>query len=276
MKKLLLVLIAVHMITASLDAQKIYIRLAAGAGLGLNQSQGTQWADETETNTSHLYEIKSMSLGSGFNVHLACGYMFSENIGIEMGVNENIGLNNKVETSYTSDYVSETGDATLSGMMLQIIPAVVITPGLAKLNPYARLGMIAGVLPSVIQTSNSTINHPTLGVRVENEKEKNYGGVALGFTAAGGVDFKLNEKIALSAELVYNGITYAPAKGKYLVYTVDGVDQLPLVTTKGKEWTYEKDYDALEHIPADSPAKRPAVSMNFSNVELNLGVKVKL
>jgi hypothetical protein len=276
MKKSYIVLMAICMMAGNLSAQKTYLRLGIGGGVGLKQYQGQTWADQTSTNTSNKYEIKSTGLGSGLNVNLAFGYMFSENVGIELGVNEFIGLNKKIHYSNTTLLNEETSDTKISGMMLQLIPAIVISPGGEKLSPYARLGMIIGILPSVVQKENSTyVNNPVLKATSTTEvyNFKQYGGVALGFTAAGGVAYKLNDHLKLYAEMVFNGITYAPTKGKVKEWTIDGVDRLATATTKDKEWTYEKKYDNAENIPDANPDKKSKISQNFSNVELNIGVK---
>jgi hypothetical protein len=162
--------------------------------------------------------------------------------------------------------------------MLQIVPAIVITPGLEKVNPYARMGMIIGVLPSIIMKSNSTNSGGEMAKSstVTESKVLLSGGVALGFTAAGGIDFNLSKHFTFFGELVFNGITYAPAKGKYKEYSVDGVDKLSSMKTKEKEWTFEKKYDADEVIPDDSQGKQGKISIDFSNVELNVGIKFKL
>ena len=162
--------------------------------------------------------------------------------------------------------------------MLQIVPAVVITPGLDKINPYARLGMIVGILPSVVQKYNSTSNdNPSLkATHTYDAKTKLYGGVAMGFTAACGAAFNLNEKLAFFGEIVFNGISYAPSKGKIMTWTEDGVDQLATAVTKDKEWTFEKKFNHDEVIPDGSPDKQPKMSFNFSNVELNVGIKFNL
>lgn len=279
MKKISLFLIAICMMAGTLHAQNMYVRLGVGGGVGLKQYDGGNWANETQTNSTHTYDIKSMGLGGGFNANLAFGYMLSDNFGFELGVNEFIGLNKKVTSNSTASYDIRTEDRKISGMMLQIVPAIVLTPGLEKLNPYARIGMIIGILPSVIRKYNTTRTVDTLfkaTSTTETYKEKEYGGVAIGFTVAGGADFQLNDKISLYGELVFNGITYAPTKGKIKEWTRDGVDQLPTEATKYKEWTYEKSIDSGTTIPNDSPGKQPKTTLNFSNVELNIGIKLHL
>jgi hypothetical protein len=289
------------MMAGTLNAQGVYLRLGVGGGIGLKQYSGYDWSDYSRIDTNYSYKIYSMGLGSGFNINFAAGYMISQYVGFEFGINEFIGFTKSTDYSvsnsyhYTSEYYnygynySDIMTNKISGMMLQIVPAVVITPGLEKVNPYARIGLILGVAPSVTIKSNGTYSYSSYS-QPENyyykdtsytnttvQKIKLSGGIAVGFTAAGGVDFNLGKNIDLYAELVYSGITYAPSKGKVTEWTENGIDQLilPTTTVKEKEWTFEKDIHYYDNLSDFSPAKLPKVSFNFSNVELNIGVKFK-
>lgn len=287
MKKIYVLVLVIGMIAGTSHAQGTYLRLGVGGGIGLKQYgvfltqnlyYGFYWADETVTSSSDNIEVKSMGLGGGFNANLAFGYMFSDHVGIEFGVNEFFGMVKKMHYSSSSDYGEYSYDRKISGKMLQIVPAIVITPGLEKVNPYARLGMIIGVLPVVTAKldGTSTYSGGTLKeTSTYSDKQKIYGGLALGFTAAAGASIDLGEKIAFFGEIVFNGLSYAPSKGKFRTWTEDGVDQLATATTKEKEWTYEKKYDTDEDIPDGTPDKLPKMTLTFSNVELNLGIKFK-
>jgi hypothetical protein len=278
MKKIYMMVLAVCMMVGTLNAQKMYIRAGLGGGVGLKQYVQNFWADETATATEDNYVVKSLGLGGGFNVNAAFGYKLSDYVGIEFGINEFIGLAKKVTGSRTGTSYDFTSEDKISGMMLQVVPAVLITPNLEKVNPYARVGMIIGVLPSImVNSSNTNTNSGETRATTKTEsKMKLHGGLAVGFTAAGGATFKLSDKLALYGEFVFNGITYAPSKGIYKEYTIDGVDQLGDMTTNQKETIYVKKYDADETIADSDPDKAPKVSLNFSNVELNIGVIIKL
>ncbi|MDP1623983.1 MAG: outer membrane beta-barrel protein [Bacteroidales bacterium] len=276
MKNIFVLILTIGMMAGTLHAQSTYIRFGLGGGIGLKQFE---WADVNSTTNSYNVEVKSMGLGGGVNANLAFGYMLSDNFGIELGVNEFIGLARKIHRSRTTTNMTETEDWKTSGMMLQIVPAIIITPNLEKINPYARLGMIIGILPSIITKYERTTTNGGESLQAterEDYKSKDYGGIAAGFTAAGGASFDLGEKLVFFAELVFNGITYSPSKGKYKTWTIDGVDQLPNATTRDKEWEYVKKFDANENIPEGSPDKYAKMSVNFSNVELNIGIKLKL
>lgn len=277
MKKIYILLaMTLFVMAGTLNAQKMYARLGIGGGVGLKLYDGTEWCNETVTTTADNIEIKSMGLGSGLNAGIAFGYMLTDNIGVELGVNEYIGIAKK--TTYTNNSIEASITRKGSGMMLQLVPAITLTPALGKINPYARIGMIVGILPSakVKQNSTSEMGEELKTTATEEYDYKDYGGVAVGFTAAAGAIYQLSERINLFAELIFNGITYSPTKGKVKTWTVDGIDQLPYKTTKEKEWTYEKKYNSDEVIPDTSPDKKDKDTYEFSDVLLNIGIRINL
>jgi hypothetical protein len=277
MKKIYLLILAISLVAGTTFAQKTYLRLGVGGGVGLKQFMGYDWVDETETETTDDIVVKSMGLGGGFNANLAFGFMLSDNIGLELGINEGISLPKKSKYTYTNDNSNATEEWKISGMMLQVVPAIVITPALEKVNPYARIGMIIGVLPTGKEkfTGTYTGNENLKATHTAEYTTKVSGGIALGYSVAGGVSFNLGEKLAFYGELVFNGLTWAPSKGKYTAYTEDGIDRLPSMTTKEKEWTFEKKFDAAEEIPDGSPDKMPKNSVNLSNAGINIGIKFR-
>ncbi|MEI7663617.1 MAG: hypothetical protein WCK34_15520 [Bacteroidota bacterium] len=277
MKKIIVLTMCICLLAGITNGQKMYLRFGLGGGPGLKQYNGTEWADNTYTGTADNYVIKSEGLGGGLNANLAFGFMMSKYIGFDIGFNTFVGLSKTANYSSSSGGGSSSAEAKVSGMMVQIVPAIVITPGLEKINPYARIGLIVAPLSKVVEkgTSNSS-GSVYKSTSSSSSAVKLYGGLAVGFTAAGGADFNLGKRIAIYAELVYNGITYAPSKGKYTEMTINGVDKLPSATTKQKEWTFEKEFNSNETIPDGSPNKQAKISFNFSNVELNAGIKIKL
>jgi hypothetical protein len=54
--------------------------------------------------------------------------------------------------------------AKIMGRMFSVVPAIVITAGLDKINPFARFGLLLGPLPTVLakySTYNAKGNPPT-------------------------------------------------------------------------------------------------------------------
>ena len=280
MKKIYVFILVLVMMTGTLNAQKYYARLGVGVGLGLTY-YGNSYDRTITGSTSDVTEMKSGSLGTGLNINLGVGYMFSKYIGVELGFNEFIGFGVKTKYTQTQSVYSQQWDDKYKAMSFQIIPSLVITPGLEKINPYGRFGLIIGVINSTNYSyTNTQSNMPTLKAStttVEKYKDKDYGGVALGFAAAVGVDYNLSEQLSLYAEVNLNGVNYSPKKGKVVEWSKDGVDQMTLATTTTKdlEWEYVKKLDRQVVIPSTSPDQVLKESAILTNVGISIGVKFK-
>jgi hypothetical protein len=279
MKRIYLLTLIACIFAGSANAQKYYARLGVGVGLGLAYYDG-QFGDRTiDGSSSDVTNSKSMSLGSGVNVNLGLGYMFSKYVGVDLGFNEFIGFGAKSKYNVTQGSYSQQYDDKYAAMMFQIIPALVITPGLDKINPYGRFGVIIGAYSktnySYTNTRNSIPELKATNTTVEKYKDKDYGGLALGFSAAIGADYALNDKLSFYAEINLNGVNYSPKKGKVVEWTIDGVDQIPLSTTKDLEWEYVKSLDNTENIPDSSPDKYLKEAALLTNAGISIGVKFK-
>ena len=79
MKKTFLLACVILVIAGTINAQKYYARLGVGVGFGL-AFYGTSTDRTINGNTSDVSEMKSGSLGTGLNINLGAGYMFSKYI----------------------------------------------------------------------------------------------------------------------------------------------------------------------------------------------------
>ena len=275
MKKTFLLACVILMMSGITNAQKYYARLGVGVGFGL-AFYGPS-ADRTiNGNTSDVTEMKSGSLGSGLNINLGGGYMFSKYIGVDLGLNEFIGFGVKTKYSMTQTGYTQQYDDKYTGKMFQIIPAIVITPGFEKINPYGRFGLLIGITNTNYSYTN-TISGGALkaGAASENYKDKDYGGVALGFATALGVDYHINGNFGIYAEINLNGVNYSPKKGKVVEWTKDGVDQIPISTTKQLQWEYVKSLDNKATIQDSSPDQLLKETAVMTNVGISIGVKYR-
>lgn len=279
MKKIGILFLMIILFSGAMNAQKYYARLGVGVALGLGYYDPV-YEDHTITTTSDKSVFKNSSLGSGLNINLGGGYMFSKYIGVDLGLNEFIGFGVKTKLDRNIPGNSSTINDKTKSSMFQVIPALVITPGLeGKINPYGRFGIILGLMNRVKyeydETTDATPEKSTLVVNTEKSKETRKGGVALGYSVAVGADYNLSEKLSLYAEIVMNGLTYAPTKGKYDEWTINGIDQIPIRPTIDKEWEYKKECDNMAVIDPGSPNQYPKQSYTLTNVGINIGVKFR-
>ena len=275
MKKMICLLVVMACFSAYLQGQDYYIRIGIGPALGLKSGYSSDYT--YNSSTDYTADYKARRLGNSMNFNLAFGRVLSDYLKVELAINGQAGF------SASSTYKSVSGESNTSLTviskqgcnMLQLIPALTFSAGRQKVNPYARIGFIIGVLPGVVDQTTRTQEDSYYGSSTTETKSRISGGITLGFNAAGGAEFNFTEKFGMFAELVFNGISYSPTKGKYTVYTIDGVDQLGDMTTDEKEWTYEKSIGSSTETGSDSPEKRPKTAYQVSNMGLNLGLLFK-
>jgi hypothetical protein len=266
MKKFTLLVALALLISTGLSAQKFYVRLSAGPALSTYSPIWGEYNYEDDVVTA-----KRVGLGNGIPAGAAFGINFSKYVAFEIGVNHFFGFATKFEDVYST----ATETYWLKGNMLSILPSIVITPGLDKINPYARFGFLGGVFGSVTEKfeGEGTIE----GISYTEEYLlKDYGGICIGAQSALGIEFKLNPVISIFAEAQLTALSYAPKKGEYITYEYNGEDVLDNMDVKDKEWEYVKDLDLDEQIPDTDPDKELAKTISFSNYGLMIGIKFNI
>lgn len=291
--KIILIVFVITLITNNLFAQGVYFNVNAGYGFGmssqnlLNNSTFTTIEDNSgsgihENSSSGTIENVKVSLGEGINFGGTFGFMFSENIGAELGISYLLGAKSEGKQEVTHILIDWVGDITtttktyttkLSSKMLRFNPSVVIASGLNSINPYAKFGVIIGMgsyideFEHIDSDGNKTI-----------EKWKYFGGVALGLTAGIGANFNLNDNMSLFGEINLVNLSYAPTKGELTEATNNGIDMLPDLSTseKEKEFVDSDSFDS-HNPPSDSePIKVLKQKFPYGSLGINFGLRVGL
>lgn len=252
-------------------SQHVYFRF----GFGYNHPSSTQTLmyEYEDYEGGGNEKVIHMSFGKGLNFDYAFGGMFSKYVGVELGLSYLMGLKTKSESSYFSQYYgSGTYSTEVSAQMFRIIPAVVITPGLENINPYARVGMVIG-LGSIFINEEDYYD----GEMMTRETKLN-GGVALGLNTAAGVQFNINNIISFYVELNIVSMSYAPSKGEITLYELNGMDRLYTLTTRERETefvdelTYNYNYDP----PENQPDENLEMKFPFSSFGSSFGVIISI
>jgi opacity protein-like surface antigen len=260
----LLMVFAVSLFANDLFGQGAYIKFSPGYGFAL--SSAVMYTNYTEGH-DNTYEQVYGSLGKGLNIGAAFGYMFHKNIGFELGLNYLLG--SKVKGVYDSDGLIEDDD--VSARMLRIMPSVVISSGLEKVEPYAKVGMVVGLLGSI--TNNQALEYTDYNLEASMVMKMN-GGIAIGLNASLGVLFNLSESIAFFGEIATVSMSYSPTKGEVTEFIVDGEDGLSDMHTSEKEYEY---LDVVIDDP-DPPVSKPTQSLKtkfpFGSIGPNFGIQI--
>ena len=250
-------------VTTTTAPQKFFVTVNAQYGFRTKNSYNDY--NYTETSTKTTAENINSSLGNGLNAGGALGYMFTKNIGAEVGISYFSGDKNKKTVIFTN-YKSSV---THSSNMLQINPSLIISAGLKKINPYAKFGYMIGS-GSILREYNENKNGD-----ITLMKFKYTDGLALGLNASVGVLYSLNDNISLFGQVNMTDMTYAPTKGERTEWTVNGVDQLPNATVNQKQIEYVDSYteDSNNPQPDSQPYKDLKRYYPFNSFGFSLGLK---
>jgi len=269
MKKTIILIIFLVFYIGSSNAQKFYARIGVGASAGTTSTLDMLYKYSYDGGNRTI-RVVPVDLGSGMNGSVAFGFMPCKYVGFELAISKFIGFLSRGD-SVMKMLGGVNSEATVKANVLSLIPSVVVSAGLEKVNPYGRFGIMIGVLPVMRQfyKSERTSVHPPNEVEATHEYT---GGVAIGFNATGGVSFKVNNLISMFAELNFTGMSYSPTESDLIRYDINDVDQLPSLSTKQKETIYLKKINLDEQIPDTSPDKKLMKSYSLNSVGASFGI----
>jgi opacity protein-like surface antigen len=265
MKKLYLFVVLAAAVGTESFSQNFYINPEIGYSFGTGrQNIDDYYFDGTSESASQLV----YSLGQGFNFGAGFGYMFNDNIGVELGVNYLMGSKSDYSV-LDSDGVT---NISLKGNMLRFTPAFVLMLDGESVRPYSKVGLVLGT-GKVTSESSSTFSSSEAKQKVELT-----GNLAPGFSASVGMLFPLNDRIELFGEFNFISMSYAPQKGKMVEATVGGQDVLENLSTSEKEVEFVDSYfiSNVSNEDRNSPTKDLKQYLPFSNVGLRAGVRINL
>ncbi len=280
MKKLILSLAAVVAFTTMdaqrRDQQKMYpesTAMKAGSGFYVSVQGGynfpiagqTLMVDEDFTGTADSYDDVMGTFGRGANFGIGLGYMVTPNLGAELGLNYLLGS----EYSSTSRSSFANVTQTMRGNMFQLSPSVVLrTNQNGPLNHYVKAGLLIGVGSKVTEEWNATS-----GTNYASSTEEYTGNASLGFTGALGLDYAVNSRISVFGEVKGNALTYKPKESEVVQANINGVDQLPSLTTRDRYTVYLDSY--VDDGTVNEADQQSRISMPFSSIGVNVGLRFK-
>jgi hypothetical protein len=264
--KTMLVILITCLFSGNLFAQGLYVKVQTGYALGISQYNISNY---TETAALYSYDRVGLSFGKGINLGGTVGYLFSKNLGIELGLSYLMGG----KTTGTNTYLDHINADTYSATMVRLNPSVVVSAGFDKVNPYAKLGVIVGA-GSFTHNYNETY---TNGNAYITDYKWN-GGLAVGFTSALGANFKLNNNLSLFGEFNLISLSYAPKKMVITMASDNGKDALEGMSTRDKETDFVNSYSKDKNSPVDNtkPNQGIRVSYPFGSFGFNVGVRINL
>lgn len=259
--------------SVNLHAQKSYFSLNMGYGFK-NASSSNYFVNIQEIedmgDQATVYENVYFSFGQGAHIGFSYGYMFNQNIGMDLGFSYFKGSQVKGEMEIVSTSWGKYSSSQIaSANMLRITPSLVLSCGLERLNPYGKFGVVLG---------SAEINNQS-----EEFGDGNYskyeikfnGGLAVGYTSAIGLSYNLTDDFSLFGEMNIVGMNYAPTKGEILMAEENGRDVLYQFDKSEREFVFldKVEYRSDSEPSSNEPSEGIKTKFPFSSIGFNMGAK---
>ncbi len=265
MKKSILSLVFIFIVSLSIHAQGLY--LGAGFGYGF-RAGGTVVGSNSNSNGS--YEVVKGSYGAGMVPNVSVGYFFSENLGAELNLGYLIGR----KTTLTDNLGNNTGTDKFNSTTFYLNPSFVICGNNeAKVVPYAKIGMFLGMgTKATIKSHTDYFNNAQELTATDDDEFEYKGNMALGLTSALGMDFMLTEKFAIFGELTTRLASWSPKSYTASTTSIDYINGIPQPSSQ-----FSVSGNFVKEIPANyTGTNTGAEVLALSAVGLNVGVKFYL
>ncbi|MFC5270967.1 hypothetical protein [Adhaeribacter terreus] len=253
----------------SSEAQNKYIKLSGSyhAGLGSNPvNSGSGNINSGGFSTRN--ERVGINYGKGAVFNAAFGYMFTGNIGVEMGLGYLKGRKITTESSYyyPEYYITETNNYETYSRMTLLQPAVVLITESGKLKPYAKLGILLA-FGTIYEKQADALYSASREISAEYS-----GGYGFGFQSAAGLTLQASDKLDFFMEFTMNNLSYAPEKWAITGAKENGGDVM---------YKYEKEITFSDEYFQDYNAKGEPVKVTeghrihlpMSTMGIGFGVK---
>ena len=275
------------MVTTAVFAQGFYFR--AGLGYAFAQAGQTMYDSPTpyngfptgyngtRTNTanSETYSIKNASFSAGFQGGFGFGYMFTDNIGVQL--DGGIGLSNKTYTFNDNGFASGGVVYNMSTSQeartpLLLMPSLILqTNGSGNINAYTRFG-IALPLNTKITQDQVISNAPGTGaLTVDDFTWQLKSSFSIGFTAAAGIKYKINDRVSIWGEVSLLSMSLNAKEQDLTNWTENGQSISLSQYNNAQTIKYSKS------ATVDSTfSQLPAYSLPFSNIGISFGITTTL
>jgi hypothetical protein len=262
-------LAALSLLFSHTSNAQVYIN--AGIGYGAPALREMLVVDYNETDNSETYAGVYSSLGQGFQPHIAFGYKFNPNVGLEFGYGYLLGGKVKGEINDASSPNVETGTQEMWARMHQFMIGARVTASEGSFQPYMRIGMAFGVGGRIYNETETTTSGPAFSSSY-HMMEEYYGGLAFGFTGGLGVHYHTSDMFAIFLEASMVAQNYSPNNSEITTLDVDGQDQLGSMTIRQKETEYVKEYTVTGPPNDGQPDQDLRFFLPMSSIGLTAGV----
>jgi hypothetical protein len=267
------------------NAQGFYAEISGGYGFGLGENQlGMETYTDLTGDESYERSING-TLGSGLNLTIAPGYMFTKYIGAELGINYFLGTETTLnESSSSNPELTGYSKTTAYSNQFRIIPSLVLNTGGDKLYGFAKVGFVLPVTGATFgmfdAEQNMTVTPGESIAKVDIET-KTVGNFSLGFRGSMGIGYQVTDMISINAEAFYTSLHINANNRVVEKRDIGGVNTLEGLPTYATETEFVDELNSSSNnastnpanFDSDSPKEEITNPTNFSQIGFQIGVR---
>lgn len=236
--------------------------------LGVN-ALGGSW---TLSGPDYFFKTEKASLGAGPTATLAPGYMFSPNLGLELGVTAVVAPR-EYQHTFIGEFFGGAGGATplsytsttttQARTPICLLPALVVTAGESALQVYVRAGMAIALnkkVQSRITTTGSSLSGAAYSFMSTSELTLRTG---VGLTGGLGVRYRISKLLGVWLEASAISLTRHAAQREMVEAVENGVDLTQDMTTSQRFVNYVEEGSIQIPADRDKPSEAPTFSLPF-------------
>jgi hypothetical protein len=267
------------------SSAQFYLRANSGFNMTLMEDRSFYMMDLVKLNEGSEYPLwishVPLRNATGINFGLNFGYTFKKNLGFELGVQHFSGSTQNSTGTDGFKQISaferfrEQTSLSINTTMWQVLPSLVLREEFGRYQFYGRFSAVLTFAQMDLQAQYSRVRELG-GVRFNFDQEVDYalsGGFGLGSQVGIGLQFALSDKVNFFVEATYTGIMHSPSRGEMTRFHQDGVDRLPDLDTRHREFVFSNaTKEGSGTADANKPGQGDRFWVPFVQAGLNFGL----
>jgi hypothetical protein len=289
MKKSILIVAAISFFSLNAMSQKDYISPVFSYSFGLGKSDimmqnEKAFIDYDTVTYQYTYKNQGFSFGQGYHLGLAYGHNFGDHIGLEIVAGYYNAVPRSVQLTTYFQYVffpsidcKMTQDQKYSLKSVNLSPAIRMSPGWEKWNPYLSCGVNISCIFLREETDVVIVNTvPGYLPREQYYYLEKYDPV---FTAGAfcglGLEFTCDKLFNPFIETEFSYLLYRPKRSEIVECTYQDKDQMSSLSRNERYTEYTDTYSDLQ-LAAGNPGKELSFSIPLHSISVTAGIRIKL
>ena len=266
MKKIIIIIGLISFSFCSLFAQGPFAYLNIGSAFGISKDiigivEVSSISEGSITNIEGTY-------GNGIPITLGTGYMLTDHIGMEIGLNYFKGFEIK-SSDKTIQPIALTDITTSKTNQIRILPALILSTGTDnKLSLYMKSALILPIGGSTkfVRTVKSPLGNTDIEGKIT-------GKFALGYSGSIGVKVSLGDKLAIFAELQSINLAIKRDASEITKYDIAGNSVLQDLEVSDKKTIFVDEISSTSNTDDSKPSQALTSSTNYNSLGINIGLK---